>query len=162
VIAAGRPWVAVGLVAFVAAMALQSAGCNWVKEKTGLGRIVKEPEEESVDWVVQQVLKSAAMEPFDAAFAEYSKYIHSTERGPQAMKDWETMRFRALRNKYSCFLRADEGHPYAFKVMETREEAEDYIKLFVSCKTTDMPTPCNLKKDTGAGGKWRIVYGCLN
>lgn len=139
------------------------SGCNWTKEKLGLGRIVVAPEEESPDWVVKKVLEAATMEPFDAAFAEYIKYLHSDEKGsPQSMRDWETLRFRALRNKHKCYLRPEEGDPLAFKVMETREEDPEYTKIFVQCKTSDTPTPCHLKRDPGAGGKWRVKYNCLN
>jgi hypothetical protein len=153
-----------GLVAAaLVAVVFGGSGCNWVKEKIGIGRVVKAPEQESPDWVVEQVLKAAAIEPFDAAFAEYVKWIHSDEKSsPQAMKEWETMRFKALRNKFQCFMRPEEGSPTAFKVMETRENAEDYFTIFVQCKTSDTPTPCHLKKDPSAGGKWRVKYNCLN
>ena len=160
----GRPALhLVGLVFLLTTITFGGCGgCNWVKEKTGLGRIVTEPEDESPDWVVQKVLKAAAIEPFDAAFAEYVKYLHSEEKGsPQGMKEWETMRFKALRNKFKCFMRPEEGTD-AFKIMETRENAEDYMSIFVSCKTTENPTPCHLKKDPAAGGKWRVKYNCLN
>ncbi len=140
-----------------------STGCNWAKEKLGIGRIVINPEEESPEWVVKKVLEAASQEPFDAAFAEYLKYIHSDEKSsPQAMRDWETLRFKALRNKHQCYLRPEDGDAFAFKVMETRENDPEYLQVFVLCKTSDTPTPCHLKRDAGAGGKWRVKYNCLN
>ena len=30
--------------------------------------------------------------------------------------------------------------------MERKERKEDYIELRIKCKTTEMPTPCHLKR----------------
>ncbi len=151
------------VAALLGLLLLASPGCDWTKEKLGLGRVVTVVEEESHEWVVRKVLEAAAMEPFDAAFAEYVKYLHSDETGSsQSMREWETMRFKALRNKHQCYLRPEEGDPFAFLVMETRENDPEYFQLFVQCKTSDTPTPCHLKRDPGAGGKWRVKFNCLN
>ena len=138
-----------------------TGGCDWVREKLGLGYMVVAPEEESPEWVVQQVLKASTMEPFEDAWAEYQKYLHSSELTPAALQSWETLRFPALRRKHTCFLRTEEGE-YAYEVKERVEERDDYMQLRVSCKTTDVPTPCHLFQDPEQGGKWRIKMNCLN
>ena len=137
-------------------------GCRQIREQLGIGEMVISPEKESPEWVAQRVLATASMEPFAAAWGEYSKYLHSSEQGsPAAMKDWETMRFPALRRKHKCFLQPEQGET-AYELMERKERSDAYIELRITCKTTDMPTPCHLKKDAEAGGKWRGVYGCMN
>ncbi len=136
-------------------------GCKKLKLFFG-GYIVTEPEKESPEWVVQQVIKASMIEDFDKAFTEYSKWLHSSELDSSAgMTTWETMRFPALRRKHKCYLQTDDG-PDAFKVKEVRELREDYIWIGVQCKTTDMPTPCHLFKDDKQGGKWRVKMNCLN
>ena len=137
-------------------------GCRQIREQLGIGEVITEPEKESPEWVAQRVLEASTKEPFADAWAEYSQYLHSSEQGsPVAMKEWETLRFPALRRKHKCFLQPEEGK-YAYELMERKERKEDYIELRIKCKTTDMPTPCHVKKDAEAGGKWRVVYGCMN
>lgn len=140
------------------------SGCRWIREKLDMGWIVSDPDSDSPEWVVQQGIMAAvkARKDFGAGWADYQKLLHSSEyESPQAMKEWETLRLPAMSRKVECFLRTEEGE-YAFEVKEIREEEETYVKVFVSCKTSDMPTPCNLKKDPKNGDAWRIVYGCLN
>ena len=148
-------------VSIVVLSLLVCGGCRWSRMKLGLGYTVETPENESPEWVVQQVLKAAQMEPFADAWAEYSKYLHSSEKeSAAAMQSWETLKFKALRNKHVCFL-ADASKT-SYVLMEEREERDDYQVLFVKCKTTDMPTPCHLFKDPNEGGKWRVKMNCLN
>ncbi|HIA03701.1 MAG TPA: hypothetical protein EYN66_17645 [Myxococcales bacterium] len=136
-------------------------GCRWLKLKMGIGYTVTNPEEESPQWVVQQVLKAAAKEPFSDAWRAYTQYLHSSEKDTRVgLKDWETLRFPALRRKHRCFLR-DAG-PFSYLVKEEREVRDDYVQLRVLCKTTDTPTPCHLFKDPNANGKWRVKMNCLN
>ncbi len=150
------------LVALLIASVFVATGCQQIREQLGIGEIVSTPEKESPEWVAQRVLEAATKEPFSEAWASYSSYLHSSEQGsPAALKDWETMRFPALRRKHTCFLNS-EGGDYGYELMERKERKADYIELRIKCKTTDMPTPCHLKKDPEAGGKWRVVYGCMN
>jgi hypothetical protein len=136
-------------------------GCRWLKNKLGIGYMVETPEKESPQWVVQQVLKAARTEPFSEAWRQYSQYLHSSERKSRVgLRDWETLRFPALRRKHRCFIRDDSL--VSFLVKEEREERDDYIQLRVLCKTSDVPTPCHLFKDPNAGGKWRVKMNCLN
>ena len=140
---------------------LALSGCRWTKLKLGLGYTVETPESETPEWVVQQVLKAASMEPFEDAWAEYSKYLHSTEKDSvAAMQTWETLKFKALRNKHAKFI-ADASKT-SYVLMEEREERDDYTILFVKITTSDMPTPCHLFKDPNEGGKWRVKMNCLN
>ena len=144
----------------LAAVVVLLVGCKWIGLKAGLGYTVTEPEEESPEWVVQQVLKAAAIEPFSDAWAEYSKYLHSDETGsPISLGQWETLRFTALRRKHKCYL---EDSAFSYTVMEELQLEEDYMQIRVKCKTSDVPTPCHLFKDKGNGGKWRVKMNCLN
>ena len=141
---------------------LLTTGCRQIREQLGIGETISEPEKETPEWVAQRVLAAATQEPFAKAWADYSQYLHSSEQGsPVAMKEWETLRFPALRRKHKCFLQPEAGE-VAYELMERKERKEDYIELRIKCKTTEMPTPCHLKKDAEAGGKWRVVYGCMN
>lgn len=112
--------------------------------------------------VVQRALIAASTEPYDRAFQAYSNLLHSSETtSPTAIREWETMRFPAMRRKYTCFVRGKGASGPRYELSEVREEG-DFLKLLVSCSTTDIPTPCHLKRDPQADGAWRIVYGCLN
>ena len=161
------------LVVLIALVALLG-GCQWIKRKLGIGTEVVDPDKESPEWVVQQVLKAAAIEDESAAFEEYKKYLHSSEvcdkwqddkcvrANESSLKMWREFRFRALRRKYKIYLRDDEGK-FSYKHMYTEEDEKyDYIKVFVLPKTSDMPTPCHLYPDKKRGGKWRIKMNCLN
>ncbi len=149
------------LVAIVAT----GTGCKQARLKLGLGYEVTDPEEESPQWVVKKVIEAGGMEPFDTAFTEFEKYLHSDERSNHvAMKDWEVDRFPAHRRKNKCYVK--DADKKSFMVMEERAEdgkEERQISLYVKCSTTDMPTPCHLWKDDKQGGKWRIRgTNCLN
>ncbi len=148
----------------VLALALSCAtGCQWIRTKMGMGWDVENPEKESPEWVIQRVLEAAGKEPFAAAWEEYSQYLHSEEQNSiVAMKEWETLRFPALRRKHECFLRPTDDDKYAYEVKEILDRRQDYLEYRVSCKTTDMPTPCHLIQDPGQGGKWGVKYNCLN
>ena len=149
-------------LAALALILLLSSGCRQIREQLGIGEMIVEPEKESPEWVAQRVLAAATLEPFAKAWGEYSQFLHSSEQGSNvAMKEWETLRFPALRRKHKCFLQPEEGE-FAYELMERKERKEDYLELRIKCKTTEMPTPCHLKKDAEAGGKWRVVYGCMN
>ena len=138
-------------------------GCDWIRERVGMAKTVSSPEKESAEWVVQRVLEAASKEPFEEAFHDYRQYLHSSEKNsPQGMKEWETLRFPALRRKHQCFLAGDDDDKFAYDRMERRENREDYVVIFVKCKTSEMPTPCHLFKDPEEGGKWRVKMNCLN
>jgi len=150
------------LIVLVASLVLLP-GCDWLRQKLGMPKTIADPEKETPDWVVQRVLEAATKEPFDQAFGEYSKYLHSSEKNsPQGMREWETLRFPALRRKHTCYLKGDEDDKFAYERMELRENRDDYVVVFVKCKTSDMPTPCHLFKDPEEGGKWRVKMNCLN
>jgi hypothetical protein len=150
-------------VLFLAAAIAGGSGCKWAKQKLGMGWDVEQPERESPEWVIQRVLEAASKESFDEAWADYSQYLHSEEsNSPAAMQVWETMKFKALRNKHQCFLRPSEVDDFAYELKEIRELSERHVKFYVSCKTSDMPTPCELAQDPEAGNKWRVRYNCLN
>ncbi len=154
---------AIAALVLCCALLTLGTGCKWVKSKMGWGWTIENPEEETPEWVVQQVLKAAHQEPFDEAWANYSRYLHSDElNSPVAMKEWETLRFPALRRKHVCFMRPTDADEFAFEIKEEIQESEEYIQLRVTCKTTDMPTPCHLKQDPEAGNKWRVKYNCMN
>lgn len=150
------------LLLLIAALSLGS-GCKWIKMKLNMGWTVENPEEETPEWVIQRVLEASSKEPFDDAWGEYSQYLHSDEaNSPVSMKEWETLRFPALRRKHDCYLRATEADSFAYEIKEEIPKREDYVEYRVSCKTTDMPTPCHLVQDPEVGGKWRVKYNCLN
>lgn len=154
---------AIVVICIASTLLLACTGCQWIREKFNLAYTVTDPEKESREWVIQQVLIAAGTEPFEEAWLTYSQYLHSEEaNSPQAVKEWEQLRFPALRRKHVCYLRPDEGNPYAYEVKETVVVREDYYQLRVSCKTSDMPTPCHLVRDPEDGGKWRIRFNCLN
>ena len=122
-----------------------------------------DPTPESPVWVVKQVLRAAAVEPFDQAFNQYSKYLHSSElESAAAMKVWETMRFPALRRKHQTYFGSDAEDPFAYELDELKEIRDDYVQVRVRSKTSDMPTPCHLFKDPMVGGQWRVKMNCLN
>ena len=147
------------LVAVVATGIVFGSGCNSIKETFG-GRTVEEPEEDTPEWVVQQVLRAAAIDDFEESWNEYRVYLHSKEQSSQAQKDWKRMRFPALRRKYECFLK-EEG-AFAYTIKRTDEVSEEEIHLYVKCKTSDMPTPCKMQRDPKDDDEWRIRWNCLN
>lgn len=150
------------LLVFLCVSLSALGGCKRIKLLFG-GYTVTEPEKETPQWVVQQVLKAAAKEPFEDAFNEYSKYLHSSElESAAAMKFWETQRFPALRRKHAKYLRPEGEFKFAYKVKEEKEIREDYMQLRVQIKTSDVPTPCHLFRDPKADNNWRIKINCLN
>lgn len=135
------------------------SGCNRVKETFG-GRTVEDPEEDSPEWIVQQVLKAASIDDAEESWKEYRIFLHSKEQTTQGLKDWQRMRYPALRRKYECFVE-NEGN-FTYTIKRTDEVSEDEIHLYVKCSTSDMPTPCKMQRDPKDDDEWRIRWNCLN
>jgi hypothetical protein len=162
-------------------LASSFGGCRCLGEYFG-GRTVDNPDDDSPEWVVQQVIAAALSadgaykcqkfrgnkwnpkkgpdRKFNQAWKEFSQYLHSHERNSASLNTWKCMKFPALIKKVKCFVKDPEGPSYV--VRETREISEDEIHLMVKCKTTEMPTPCKLYRDPKDDDEWRIRFACLN
>ena len=120
------------------------------------GRLVTIAAKGSPEWVVQQVLISAMTADADAGWKIIEPLMHSMHRTPNGMASYRSLNYPASRRKVHLFLEDDTKPHYRVARVETKEA--DVMKIFVFNERS-MPTPCAVKKDTEAGGAWRI-YRC--
>ena len=150
------------------------SGCKWIKEKAGITTTVSDPDPDSPEYVVYQVLKAAIVSYKDnekAGWLMYKKLLHSreTSAGNAQLRAWREMRWATMRRKAYLFTKdkdtkdtIKDSSP-TFEIAKTQEKANGkVIKIFVTNEMSDMPTPCEVKRDPKQGDKWKIVTQCLN
>jgi len=115
------------------------------------GTIVKDPNPESPEGLIQRAIM-AAMEPDEAkAWAAFEALLHEDQKYGQALVYRREMNFPAMRRKVKLFLIEDETKPI-YKISRILEEG-NIIRIFVHNKQS-MPTPCEVRLD--ATNHWKI------
>jgi len=115
------------------------------------GTIVKDPNPESPEGLIQRALL-AAMEPDEAkGWAAFEAILHDDQKYGQALTYRREMNFAAMRRKVKLFLFEDPTKPI-YKIDRIIEEG-DIIRIFVHNKES-MPTPCEVRLD--ATKHWKI------
>ncbi|PIE20159.1 MAG: hypothetical protein CSA66_01225 [Proteobacteria bacterium] len=144
------------VAAAVAAFAL--GGCAKCQEMIGT-RTIDNPEEESPEWVLQQVL-IAAMDPdTDSGYKKLYPYLHSQLTESRAAESsFRMMNFEAIHRKVKLFLVDDSKPVYEIDYREELDNGE--LKIFV-VNEGSLPTPCSLSRDPKANNNWRVLHRCL-
>lgn len=133
--------------------------CQKIKTKLGIGDTIKNPNPGTPEYTIQAVLRSASNSDSERGWEEFSRLLHSNETSsPVAMNDWRTMRFPAIRRKVKHLLL--DPNIFSFKVMD-RREYDHTIVLYLQNKSSDMPTPCKLKRDPKQGNTWKVYNSCF-
>ncbi len=118
------------------------------------GSIVRTPDPETPEGVIQRAIASA-MEPDEPkAWEQFAALLHTDEKLPNALYSRRSMNFPAMRRKVKLFLIEDETKPY-YQVDRVLE-GPDSVRLFVHNKGS-MPTPCEVRRDTAQENKWRVT-----
>jgi hypothetical protein len=144
-----------GLLATVAA----AGACQKVRTKLGIGDMVTSPAPGTPDKVIQDVLAAAANSDEEAGWMSFIRQLHSDEtESPAAMSTWRSMKFNTIRRKVELLL-VDKS-AITFKVMDRRAEG-DAITIFVKNSASDVPTPCQLKRDKARNNAWKVANTCF-
>ena len=134
-------------------------GCKFIKLKLGIGYMVENPEPGSPEYVMQRVLRAAAIKDPEKSWAAFYPWLHSREREPGAIRTWREMKFPAIRRKVRYYIR--DPHTFSYKLKRIKKGLEGTLYLYIYNPNTDVPTPCKFKKDPKANGAWRVFSSCL-
>lgn len=142
-------------LAFAALCVLVSlAGCETFDKARMklLGVTVENPEPETAEWVILQVLLAAKDPDEERGWEKFQKLLHSQERTNNALKGWQQFGWPRMRRQAKLYL--DEHDRIVlrdFKVMQN-----DGIDFFLENKERDLPTPCSVYLDFANNKHWRV------
>lgn len=139
------------------------SGCQYINEQVTMVRIkvlgieVCEPDKESAEWVLMEVLKAMNKKDSEAGWERFQKMLHSKERNPNSLRGWNQMGWRRMRKQKDHYLNEDGCYKIVKlrKVESTRGELQG-VEYYLESKKKDMGTPCSVYKDEDNKGKWRI------
>ncbi len=96
---------------------------------------------------------AAALDKDEAVgWRRFAELLHPSQTSAQSLASWRRYNFAAFRRKVHLYLPEDRS--IRFEVDYTEDRGEGRVKLFIENRKSDMPTPCQLRKD--AEGRWRI------
>ena len=139
-------------------------GCQLVRKKFGIMTEVVDPEEDTPEWVVQQVMEAAMVEDDEKAWRAMRKHLHSKIKSSKAdMKNWKSMYFpknTRLKVRKGLFFENDKKVIWKFAY---KEETEDNrLRVFVYNEgNPELPSPCMLAQDAKNNDEWRVIDQCL-
>lgn len=130
-------------------------GCKEIRRALHWTSTIESPTPESPEWVVQQAIIAGMMESEKEGWAAFRSLLHSGQlASPASESSWRSMNFQSMRRKIRLYL-ADDTKPI-YELSYVEEIREDELKVFVVNEGSELPTPCTVKRDPGAEGKWRI------
>jgi hypothetical protein len=140
--------------AAVVALALPLGGCEWIDKARMkvFGITVCNPDQETAEWVLREVLLAAAEKDEDKGFSRLQKVLHTAERTTNSLKDWAAFKYPRMRRQANLYL-DDAG---CFTVVDFRTMQNEGIEYFVQNRFRDLPTPCTVYTDHDNNGLWRI------
>jgi len=145
------------LLALLLAAGFVAEGCRKLQTRLGIGYDVTAPEEGTPEKVLQDALRAAADPDAEKGWQAFMRLLHSDERSPNSLSNWEGMTFSRMRRQVKHYLK-DEAK-FAFEIKDVRDLDDGGIKYFLFTSKSDMPTPCTLRPDKVANNQWRIS-GC--
>lgn len=139
----------------VAALIIVGAlGCETVDKARMrlLGVTVENPEPETAEWVLREVLMAAKDPDAEKGWERFQKMLHSQERTNNALRGWQQFGWPRIRRQAHLYL--DEQNRFVlrdFKVMQN-----DGIDFFLENRERDLPTPCAVYLDYANNKHWRV------
>lgn len=119
------------------------------------GTVVRNPEPNSPEWLIQQVLV-ASMEPdFEKGWALFESLLADDQKIEKALISRKQLNYPASRRKVKLFLYEDPEKPY-YKIERIVQEGPNQYRFFLNNNSPDsMPTPCEVRYDE-AKKKWGV------
>ncbi len=144
----------IGRLALALALLTMAAGCEVVDKARMklLGVTVENPEPETAEWVIREVLMAAKDPDAEKGWERFQKMLHSQERTNNALRGWQQFGWPRLKRQAHLYL--DEQNRYVlrdFKVMQN-----DGIDFFLENRERDLPTPCAVYLDYANNKHWRV------
>ena len=133
--------------------------CRMIKLKLGIGYTVENPDPDSPEAVMQNVLKALTIRDPQKSWSRFLPLLHTHEHGGGYINTWRKMKFKHMRNVVNYYIL--DPSTYSFKVKRVQEGLEDTLILYIASKKTDIPTPCKFKRDPHNGNAWRVYSSCL-
>ncbi len=151
------------LIAGLAILATALGGCEPILKTVDKARMklfgirVTDPEPESAEWVLLQVLQAALEKDEEVGWERFQKVLHSSERTTQGLQNWHEMGWKRIRKQADDYL-DDDG---SFKIVDFKDimsSTEEVVGLefYVESVKKEMPTPCAVYIDEEAAGHWRV------
>lgn len=144
------------IVRLAAGLALLFAigGCEVVDKARMkvLGVTVENPEPETAEWVLREVLMAAKDPDAEKGWERFQKMLHSQERTNNALRGWQQFGWPRIKRQAHLYL--DDQNRYVlrdFKVMQN-----DGIDFFLENRERDLPTPCAVYLDYANNKHWRV------
>lgn len=117
-----------------------------------LGVTVENPEPETAEWVLREVLMAAKDPDAEKGWERFQKMLHSQERTNNALRGWQQFGWPRIKRQAHLYL--DDQNRYVlrdFKVMQN-----DGIDFFLENRERDLPTPCAVYLDYANNKHWRV------
>lgn len=141
-------------LAIALALLATSVGCEVVDKARMklLGVTVENPEPETAEWVLREVLMAAKDPDAEKGWERFQKMLHSQERTNNALRGWQQFGWPRIKRQAHLYL--DDQNRYVlrdFKVMQN-----DGIDFFLENRERDLPTPCAVYLDYANNKHWRV------
>ena len=131
-----------------------ASGCEVVDKARMkvLGVTVENPEPETAEWVLREVLMAAKDPDAEKGWERFQKMLHSQERTNNALRGWQQFGWPRIKRQAHLYL--DDQNRYIlrdFRVMQN-----DGIDFFLENRERDLPTPCAVYLDFANNKHWRV------
>lgn len=143
-------------LAFLALLVTTTTGCKDIQRMLP-ARTIENPDPDSPEYVVQQIIKAAMIDDFEQAWKAFRPWLHSQQLAQVSSElNWKQFNFSAMHRNVKRLYLDDPTKPI-FKV-DYKDEIKDdeEVKVFVVNKLSDMPTPVLLTRDPAANNQWRV------
>lgn len=142
-------------IALVSSLALGMLGGCEVVDKARmklLGVKVTNPEPETAEWVLREVLLAGKEPDEEKGWQRFQKVLHSQERTNNALKGWQQFGWPRIRRQAHLYL--DETGTFVLRDFRTLQN--DGIDFFLENRDRDLPTPCSVYLDFANNKQWRV------
>ena len=117
---------------------------------------VSDPDVDSPEWVVQQVIIAAMQEDESAGWDIFQPLLHSKQlKSSASERNWRNFNFQTTRRKYKLYLEDDSDPTY--QIGYTEGDLDGGLSVYIRNEKSDMPTPCTVRPDAKQDNKWRIT-----
>ena len=138
------------------AIGFAGASCQKIKHAVGISTTVKEAEEGTPEGTIHHAMTAALDSDAERGWRAFRKLLHTDEHNAIALRDWETLRFKRMRDQVHLYV--TDKDPVTFEVTNIEERDNGAMKVFVyNSGNPENATPCHLKIDEKQGGRWRIT-----
>lgn len=117
-----------------------------------VGITVANPEPETAEWVLREVLMAAKDPDEEKGWERFQKMLHSQERTTNGLKGWQQFGWPRIRKQAHLYL--DEQNRFILRDFRTLQN--DGIDFFLENRERDLPTPCSVYLDFANNKHWRV------